>query len=239
MKIINKKDLSDDDHKHSRTELLILKYLSSRRHPNVAALVDEFEDANYLVFVFDYFETDLYEFLKRTRISEQEAQVIFKQATSAVLHLHENHIAHCDIKPENILLNVKTRRVAITDFGFADFCGKRQLTRFCGSFGYIAPEVISHKPYAFSVDIWSLGVLAFVLLTQRLPFYDPDQGAELRNIKEGNYYYHPHEKVSDCAQSLIAQLLCVDVDKRPTIASVMKHPWVADGLENGRTHILT
>jgi len=227
VKIIDKSLLSKTNLLHCRTELMVLKYLSLHKHPNIVELLDYYEDSTTLVLVFPHYDCDLYELLDNKELTDEEIRPIFSQIVEGLRFLHKHRIAHCDIKAENVLVNVKTGRVALTDFGFADFVfTKNSLSRFCGSVGYVAPEILASRQYGCAVDIWSLGVLLFVLICRRLPFYDPDEQVEFKRMLKADYKFRSREKVSKDARSFLKLALRPDADKRPPIEELVGHKFL-------------
>ena len=118
--------------------------------------------------------TSLYQYLKQnsqSRLPEGEVRKIFKQVAEGIDYMHSKNVTHRDIKLENLLLEDKTKNIKIIDFGFAISCKDRKLTSFCGTPSYMAPEIISKKDYLGPpVDIWTLGILLYVLMCGHFPF---------------------------------------------------------------------
>jgi len=218
IKIITKSKLKEADLLSTRKELSILKFIQEHPHENVINLLDAYEDTTHIIMVFELYPTDLYEFLKTHCFSEEEAKYLLSQLLEAVNHLHHLNIVHCDLKPENILFDPTSKKIILTDFGFADFCtANNSLTRYHGSFGYVSPEVIQHVPYDKRVDIWSFGIVSYVLFTRRLPFFNPrNEKEELRLILRGRYSFQRKDKVSSRTKSFINSLLQVNPNLRPT-----------------------
>ena len=134
-KVVNKQSLSDKNLAHTKMELLLLKFLQVRCHPNIVRLLDEYEDRHYVILVFPTYEYDLLDFLEHHIVSEKCGAFIIKQLVAAVKHLHSYNILHRDIKLENILINPKGPKVVLTDFGLAEFCYNESLKESCGSLG--------------------------------------------------------------------------------------------------------
>jgi serine/threonine protein kinase len=143
-------------------------------------------------------------------------------------------VVHRDIKPENILLvsEADDASLKIVDFGFATefHMGAKgaELTATCGTPGYVAPEVISGKPYGPEVDMWSLGVVSFVLLCGYPPFMEDSQQALFAKIRKGQFEFDPQfwDVVSESAKDLVSKLLVVDPKARYTPEQVLAHPWI-------------
>ncbi|RTG87305.1 maternal embryonic leucine zipper kinase [Schistosoma bovis] len=171
--------------------------------------------------LFDYI-------LQKEHLSEVEARVIFRQIVSAIGYIHSRGFAHRDLKPENILLD-NDQNVRIIDFGL---CAKghnlSMLNTFCGSFAYVAPEVLANKEYSGSAaDIWSLGVILYALLCGRLPF-DPTKPEELPQIIGKGLFAVP-DGLSKTSKQLLNQMICVDPKKRIKMDELRRHAWVVEG----------
>jgi len=149
-----------------------------------------------------------------------------------LIYCHSLGIIHRDIKPENLLLSSKDPLKAVikvSDFGLARFLKDEQFaTTTCGTPGYVAPEILSSKPYSSSCDFWSVGVVLFVLLSGQLPFYDEDQFELFERIKNGDYNMKDPvwENVSSHAKDLVKKLLVVDPASRITDKDISTHPWI-------------
>ena len=143
-------------------------------------------------------------------------------------------VAHRDLKPENIILKTRTddTSIKIADLGFAKlFTPAAPLMKTpCGTPGYVAPEILSGKPYTCQGDIWSLGVIFYILLCGYPPFVSEkdDQRELFAMIKAGTYVFDPAEwsVISDSAKDLIKKILVTDPSKRLTAAGILTHPWM-------------
>eukprot|EP00061_Rhincodon_typus_P015443 g43123.t1 len=202
----------------------------------------------YIVKTFEIFETsdgkvyiimelgvqgDLLEFIKtRGALPEEVSRKMFRQLALAVKHCHELGVVHRDLKCENLLLD-KDFNVKLSDFGFAKRCstddqGRPLLSKtFCGSAAYAAPEVLQGIPYQPKVyDVWSLGVILFIMVCGSMPYDDSNIKRMLRIQKEHRVDF-PRSKVvpADCKE-LIYRMLHPDTSKRLTIEEVLEHPWL-------------
>jgi len=172
--------------------------------------------------------------------SEEEAKVILWQVLDAVEYLHAQGIAHRDLKPENILCMEKKgkkrgfrfERIKIADFGLSKMFLAEDLKSAVGSPTYVAPEVLSpeQKPYDKAVDMWSVGVITYVLLTGCFPFYneEKDYAALYEKILKVEYVWPEKPKLSQDAKNFIQKLLVKDPEKRFTPAQCRQHPWPKD-----------
>jgi len=172
-------------------------------------------------------DTDLFSLLRQQPkgcLSEEQARNIFVQLAEGLQHLHESGFMHRDIKPENILL--KGDRSFLGDFGFGGTWNKH--TTRCTSLGtlfYASPEILMHEEYMGpEADIWSLGVVLYVMLCGRVPFKTKTLEERLKSIQD--YELHFPEEVSDTAKELIRLMLSKDPANRPTISDILKSKWV-------------
>jgi len=180
--------------------------------------------------------------------TKREAAAIMRDIVEAIAFLHNMDIAHRDLKPENLLYTKKGPGsvLKLTDFGFAKYTGPdKSLTTPCYTPYYVAPEVLGPEKYDKSCDMWSLGVIMYILLCGYPPFYSnhgqPISPGMKKRIRNGQYEFPKAEwsQVSDDAKSLIKSLLNTDPDKRLTIHEVLKHPWIANNLAVPQTPLAT
>jgi len=217
-------------------EIEILKQL---KHPNITSYKDVIDTPSTL-YIFLELATggELFDKIYDDgAFSESKAREIFEQILLAVEYLHSKGIAHRDLKPENILLDEKGN-IKITDFGLARFTGQKALmTSLCGTPEYLAPEVIecgiaqkqgnTNIGYGKAVDMWSLGVILYIMLTGEPPFDNKEKEHLLRQI-EGAYFCFEerHSSVPELAKDLITKLLTVDPTIRFTAQQALNHPWI-------------
>ena len=171
IKIIRKKDVKLP---LLEREIEIMKKL---KHPHVLPLFEVFEDSENIFLVLQLIEGgELFDrIIERGNYSEKEAAKIVKQILEAVKYLHSQGVVHRDLKPENLLVRDKAKtnlHIFAADFGLSRVFSGSGLLTYCGSPEYVAPEVLSMKPYNPQVDVWSIGVITYILLTGFLPFYD-------------------------------------------------------------------
>ena len=188
------------------------------------------------VFIFmSYADSgDLLDYVKRNgAVPEQQSKLWFRQMASGLQYLHAKNIAHRDLKCENILLS-RHFNVKLADFGFARFCvdaeGRRILSRtYCGSAAYAAPEVVSGTPYNPKLaDVWSLGVILFIMLNASMPFDDSNLRKLNRDQMTRNWVFRSkvRDKVSAAAKSVVKLILEPDITLRLTLDRVLAHDWV-------------
>ena len=202
------------------------------QHPNILVMYEVIPSPMHLIMVLEYVEGgELFSVLKAEGILSLQQNVrILTQVCDAVAYLHAHSISHRDIKPENILCTAPAEPfdVKIADFGLSKQYRQDFLTTCCGTLHYAAPEVIGgKKAYSEQCDMWSIGVLAFVLLTGSFPFDGPIEAvkekicggaADLRKLDERH--------VCPLAQDLIRRLLVVDPDTRLTAGECLEHPFL-------------
>ncbi|KAH8870947.1 Maternal embryonic leucine zipper kinase [Schistosoma japonicum] len=226
IKILDKRKLGSDAYR-VKSEIEALKQLN---HKYIYKLYQVVETQTHYYLVLEYLPGgELFDYiLQKEHLSEVEARVIFRQIVSAIGYIHIRGFAHRDLKPENILLD-NDQNVRIIDFGL---CAKGHnlslLNTFCGSFAYVAPEVLANKEYSGSAaDIWSLGVILYALLCGRLPF-DPTKPEELPQTIGKGLFAVP-DSLSKTSKQLLSQMICVDPKKRIKMDELRRHTWVVEG----------
>lgn len=223
LKIINRKKLVTRD-MAGRIEREI-QYLQLLRHPHIIKLYTVITTPTDIIMVLEYAGGELFEYIvTHGRLQEPQARKFFQQIVCAVEYCHRHKIVHRDLKPENLLLDEQFN-VKIADFGLSNIMTDGNfLKTSCGSPNYAAPEVISGKLYAGpEVDVWSCGVILYVLLVGRLPFDDEYIPTLFKKIAAGTYSIPNY--LSPGAVSLIKKMLMVNPVHRITIAEIRQDPW--------------
>lgn len=224
IKMIDKKRLSPANLKHVYREIEVLKRLS---HPNILKLYQVMETANMIYIVTDFATGgDLFDYIDRFgRVTESEARAMFGHIVSALQYSHRQGVAHRDIKMENLLLD-KEGRVKVADWGLCNYFSEDlSLHTWCGSLPYAAPEVYNETHYSGSqVDVWSMGVVLYVLVCGALPFQASSVG-KLRNLIVSGSVQYP-DFISDDCRSLIQSMLVVDPKQRMSVCDIPSHPWM-------------
>lgn len=229
LKIINRKTLAKSD-MQGRVEREI-SYLRLLRHPHIIKLYDVIKSKDEIIMVIEFAGKELFDYIvQRGRMSEDEARRFFQQIISAVDYCHRHKIVHRDLKPENLLLD-DNLNVKIADFGLSNIMTDGNfLKTSCGSPNYAAPEVISGKLYAGpEVDVWSCGVILYVMLCGRLPFDDEFIPNLFKKISNGVYTIPPD--LSPGAKNLLKRMLVVNPIDRITVREIIQDPWFSVNLD--------
>ncbi|KXJ07736.1 calcium/calmodulin-dependent protein kinase type IV [Exaiptasia diaphana] len=219
------------DRKIINTEIGILLRL---KHPNIIQLKEIFESKTQLFMVLELVTGgELFErVVERGFYSEKDAAEAVRQIVEAVAYLHSNDIIHRDLKPENLLYADTTDScpLKIADFGLSKMLlGDFGTSTVCGTPGYCAPEVLLGKKYDTMVDMWAVGVIAYILLCGFEPFFDDrgDQAMFQRILKCDYEFMTPWwDEVSDSAKDLVSKLIVLDPSKRLSAKQALQHPWV-------------
>eukprot|EP00042_Codosiga_hollandica_P058026 m.869959 g.869959 ORF g.869959 m.869959 type:complete len:907 (+) comp59749_c0_seq7:490-3210(+) len=224
IKFISKTLRDTDDYWRTNfyREAQILKQLA---HPNVIQLYEVFETDHHLCLVTERAVQDLLtHILENGTRSEAECRKYFRQLISVLDHLHQSGIVHRDLKIENLMLD-EDNNIKLIDFGLSnDMKGKKFLQTSCGSLAYSAPELVGCKPYGKEVDIWSLGVCLYVILSGHMPF-PGDRVTEIHAaMLDGTYKLA--DEFDPLLKDLFAQLFQVRPAKRITIDGLKRHEWV-------------
>jgi len=230
LKVINKKNLDKDDLVILESEVNIMRQVS---HPNIIKMYDIFDSRSKMCLVLDLMEGgELFDrIIEKGHFSEKDASISFVQMVDALGYLHENHIVHRDLKPENLLFATKNNDSAIKliDFGLAGSCKNGDLKTPCGTPNYVAPEILRRSKYGTQADMWSIGVILYIILCGFPPFYDEndDLSRLYRKIKRAEYDMpSPYwDNISANAKDLVRKLLQPDPKKRLNAKMTLSHPW--------------
>ncbi|XP_072516033.1 serine/threonine-protein kinase MARK1 [Salminus brasiliensis] len=229
VKIIDKTQLNPTSLQKLFREVRIMKILN---HPNIVKLFEVIETEKTLYLIMEYASGgEVFDYLvAHGRMKEKEARAKFRQIVSAVQYCHQKRIVHRDLKAENLLLDADMN-IKIADFGFSnEFTIGSKLDTFCGSPPYAAPELFQGKKYdGPEVDVWSLGVILYTLVSGSLPF-DGQNLKELRERVLRGKYRIPFYMSTDC-ENLLKKLLVLNPGKRGSLEQIMKDRWMNVGHE--------
>lgn len=208
-------------------------------HPHICRLYEMVPMTNHYYMLFEYVEGgQLLDYIvSHGSLNEKYARKFARGVASALDYCHRNNVVHRDLKIENIMINQKGD-IKIIDFGLSNLYSPQSLLKtYCGSLYFAAPELLSAKPYTGpEVDVWSFGVVLYVLVCGKVPFDDPVVSVLHEKIKRGNVEY-PSFISRDCV-SLLSRMLVVDPTKRATLQEVIQHPWMNRGYEYATSNYL-
>ena len=222
--------------RNSETDEKVLQEVSimnQLHHENIVGVVDFFEEDHSYFIVMELMEGgDVFDrILSLKNYTEHDARELAKTLLVAVDEIHDNGIAHRDIKPQNIFLEHESCncRIKVGDFGFATrvHTPKSITVRF-GTPSYVAPEIVKNQPYDESCDMWSVGVVIYVMLCGYTPFREKSQEKTFERIKAGAYKFDSEHWsiISEEAKHLIRGLMCINPDKRLTAKQALKSEWI-------------
>ncbi|RNA12149.1 serine threonine- kinase MARK2-like isoform X1 [Brachionus plicatilis] len=233
IKVIDKKKAKEDAYvsKNMRREGKLLQMII---HPNIIQLYELMETENSYYLVTELCEGgDLMDYIcARKYLSEACTRKFIRQIISAVDYLHRIGILHRDLKIENLLLD-KNLNIKLIDFGLSNYTKSELCITQCGSPAYAAPELLAHKKYGSKVDVWSIGVNMYAMLTGNLPFtVEPFNIKSLYNKMMKNEMNPIPEHLSKSGEDLLKKLLNPDPIKRISLKEAMEHPWLNEGYAN-------
>lgn len=168
---------------------------------------------------------------KKKSYSEADARDLIVKMLKSVAYCHAAKIAHCDMKPKNLLLMSEDNDsyIKLADFGFAARCHEpKSLTKQCGTPFFVSPEILMRKAYDQQSDMWSVGCIVFLLLSGNLPFMGRSQKELFRKIVAGKFVFAAEDwdDISPEAKDLVKRLLVLDPDDRMTAMDALRHPWL-------------
>ncbi|XP_073280796.1 CBL-interacting serine/threonine-protein kinase 12 [Primulina huaijiensis] len=217
---------------HIKREISILRRV---RHPNIVQLFEVMATKSKIFFVMEYVKGgELFNKVAKGRLKEEVARKYFQQLISAVAFCHARGVYHRDLKPENILLD-EDGNLKVSDFGLSAISEQIKqdglFHTFCGTPAYVAPEVLARKGYnAAKVDIWSCGVILFVLMAGYLPFHDQNVMSMYKKIYKGEFrcprWFSPE------LIRFLTRLLDANPETRITIPEIMNNKWFKKGFKN-------
>ena len=209
-----------------------ISVMSLVRHPNIVELKEVMATKGKIFFVMEYVKGgELFAKVAKGKLKEELARKYFQQLVSAIDFCHSRGVSHRDLKPENLLLD-DNEDLKVSDFGLSalpeQLWNDGLLHTQCGTPAYVAPEVLRKKGYdGAKADIWSCGVILFVLLSGYLPFQAENVMKMYRKVFKAEYEFPPW--FSTDAKQLISKLLVSDPEKRISIPEIMQNPWFQKG----------
>ncbi|KAL4623500.1 SNF-related serine/threonine-protein kinase-like [Arapaima gigas] len=226
VKVIDKTKLDAVATGHLLQEVRCMKLV---QHPNVVRLYEVIDTQTKLYLILELGDGgDMYDYILRHEggVSEDQAKVHFAQIVHAISYCHRLHVVHRDLKPENVVFFRQQGVVKLTDFGFSNrFQPGTMLMTSCGSLAYSAPEILLGEEYdAPAVDVWSLGVILYMLVCGHPPFQEANDSETLTMIMDCKYTVPPH--VSQDCRDLISRMLQRDPAERASLAQIESHPWL-------------
>ncbi|XP_048365513.1 death-associated protein kinase 2-like isoform X3 [Sphaerodactylus townsendi] len=219
------------DREQVEREVSILQRLE---HPCIMRLHDTFTSKTEVVLILELIHGgELFDFIaEKELLTEAEAIEFLQQILQGVAYMHSARIAHFDLKPENIMLfqkDVPNPRIKIIDFGLAQKLEEGATFKsLCGTPQYIAPEVINYEALSCATDMWSIGVITYILLSGMSPFQGETDSETLSNIVSGSYEFEDKyfSQTSELAKEFIRQLLVKEPGSRMTAPECLVHPWI-------------
>lgn len=250
VKVIDKKKTTTKQVGDLLGEVSILKELDHKNCLHLDGFFDEGDNV-YVVLQLVSGGELFTKICKERHFSERTAAQMTLQILNGVAYLHSKGIIHRDLKPENLLLKneMADAEIILVDFGFAEKCGESSetLTKCCGTPLYIAPEVLnaglfkSGPPYGVLADMWSVGVIAYILLCGYPPFRAKTQADQFKRVVEGRVEFVPNKGwsgVSEDAKDFIMSLLQLDPHKRLTAKQALKHKWLQTNVDENLTSVV-
>ncbi|KAK6491621.1 SNF-related serine/threonine-protein kinase-like isoform X1 [Huso huso] len=226
VKVIDKTKLDSVATGHLFQEVRCMKLV---QHPNIVRLYEVIDTQTKLYLILELGDGgDMFDYIMKHEegLSEQLAKKYFAQIVHAISYCHRLHVVHRDLKPENVVFFEKQGLVKLTDFGFSNkFQPGKKLTTSCGSLAYSAPEILLGDEYdAPAVDIWSLGVILFMLVCGQPPFQEANDSETLTMIMDCKYTVPTH--VSQDCKDLINRMLQRDPKRRASLEEIENHAWL-------------
>ncbi len=210
--------------------------MNQLHHHRLIRLHDAFEDDDEMILIYEFMSGDeLFERITQENYKMTEAEVIHytRQVCEGLRHMHEKNILHLDLKPENIMCEAKSgaksRSVKIIDFGLAVKVDPNEVVKIStGTADFAAPEIVEREPVGFYTDMWSIGVLAYVLLSGLSPFSGHNDVETLKNVKNclWDFDQESFKNISEEGKDFIRKLLIRNTTKRMTVHEALLHPWL-------------
>eukprot|EP01126_Amoeba_proteus_P023430 TRINITY_DN2354_c0_g2_i5.p1 TRINITY_DN2354_c0_g2~~TRINITY_DN2354_c0_g2_i5.p1 ORF type:complete len:482 (-),score=126.83 TRINITY_DN2354_c0_g2_i5:202-1647(-) len=226
VKIIIKEKLNQRQHELLQREIAVMSKL---HHPNIVDLVEAYVTPKKTYLVLEYVEggSMLKELMDNGPYTEKESARLMKVLLETIQYMNSRGVAHRDLKPDNLLIT-KDRQLKVSDFGLSKDFSNEEMVTSVGTACYVAPEVLSGRTYGTTCDIWSCGVIAYILLSAQMPFHGNGNEEIFEKIKVAEYTFPaPYfEYVSIEALDFIDKILVPDLNHRMTIEHCLEHPWM-------------
>lgn len=199
-----------------------VKLHQSLKHPNIIQFVDYLDTPDTLFIFLEYAENgDLFRYLQRKSFSSKQLLNFFHQTCLAMQYIHDKNIMHRDLKPENILVSADNK-IKLCDFGYSAEYDKNEVRQtLCGTYEYMAPEVIFNGRQTKKTDIWALGILLYELFHGQAPFKGQNIEEVMLQIKKGLVGFKRH--LNPLLKDLIVKILVMNPLKRPSIEEILAH----------------
>lgn len=229
IKILKKKKMNKEQKVLLEREIAVMAKL---KHPNIVELIEAFDTPKYTYLALELVSGgELFdEIIHRTEpYFEEDAKQMVRQLMLAAEYMHSMGIAHRDLKPENLLFSADKKSLKITDFGLSKDFTSEKLSTSCGTAIYVAPEVLMATSYDTGCDIWSLGVITYILLTAHVPFDGSTENEVFDKIMRAAYSFPKRlfEHISDEAKDFISKIFVVDTKNRMDATQCLEHPWLS------------
>nr|CAB3266433.1 SNF-related serine/threonine-protein kinase-like [Phallusia mammillata] len=226
VKVIDKTKMDRISADHLHHEVTCMKLV---QHPNVVRLYQVIETSTKLYLILELGDGgDMFDYIMRhdKGLHEDQAKEYFAQIVSAIAYCHKLHVVHRDLKPENVVFFESQGLVKLTDFGFSNhYRPGEKLSTSCGSLAYSAPEILLGEEYdAPAVDVWSLGVILYMLVCGVAPFNEANDSETLINIMDCRYTVLDH--VSEQCEDLIKRMIIREPSHRMSLDDIVNHPWL-------------
>ncbi|KAK1412729.1 hypothetical protein QVD17_34206 [Tagetes erecta] len=231
VKVFNKQKITSNTILMSNIEREI-NIMRRLRHPNIVKLYEVLATKTKIYFIMELVKGgELFAKVAKTRLSESQSRKYFQQLISAIEYCHSRGVYHRDLKPENLLID-ENGNLKVSDFGLSAVTGQIRddgmLHTLCGTPAYVAPEILTKRGYNGSTaDLWSCGVILFVLTAGYLPFNDPNLMMLYKKIYRGDYQFA--KWMSSDLRRLLSRLLDTNPTTRITIEEITSNPWFKKG----------
>jgi len=221
IKVVSTKNLSTKIIDSLENEIKIMLKIN---HDNIVRLHETIKTKNHICLILDYCYEDLNKYIKRNgRLSEKQTKNFITQISCGLYFLNKLNLIHRDLKPHNILIS-ESGNIKIADFGFVkEYDSNNMLDTLCGSPIYMAPEILQHKKYDGKVDLWSLGVILYEMVTNELPFKATNHIELLKVIETRKFKIENHIVISKDCYSLLESLLVVNPKNRISFENFFNH----------------